>query len=90
MGQANMIYEEYLEKFREAQLSERISKKEIPWSKDIFEWVSKPIEKKEFPNALEKLTLKEIYLRIKKLCNEEQQKELEEIYKELDSNLNLE
>ena len=85
-----VTYEQYIERFRNWQLEKDERLFYQPMSEEHFkEWI-KPIQERDFSRT-EKLSYKEIYLRLRKLFigNEEAQKQLDEIYMPLAKDWNL-
>lgn len=93
-----MTYSEYLDKFHEAQLAGRFSDKEYPWSEEDFKFFSTPLPRtpdlKDDPKF--RLSYKSSYLNLRKAIEggmahdkEEQLKELDRVYQETASKLNL-
>ena len=90
-----MNYQDYLNKFRAAQLEERIPKTEQPWSEESFEFFTTPLKKTvELKDDVPfRLSYKRLYFSLKKLLeragNKEGLQELEKSYYEVAEKLNL-
>ena len=93
-----MEYNEYLNKFREAQLSRRISAIESAWSKEDFEFFTSPLpETSELRDDIPfRLSYQHLFLRLRRAIEkgidpnkEEQLREWDRMYLEAANNLNL-
>ena len=93
-----MTFEEYTNKFREAQLAGKLSENAKPWSEEDFNFFSSPIKKTAAlaDDPMFRLGYKSIYLSLRKSIEggmaadkEEQLKMLDGIYQEVAEKLNL-
>ena len=93
-----MTYQEYVDKFRDVQLSGRLQEIEKPWSEEDFKFFSEPIKKTSElkDNPPFRLSYKNFYLNLRQAIErgaasnkEERLKELDNIYQETAAKLNL-
>lgn len=83
-----VTYEQYIERFRNWQLEKDERLLEVPMTEKEYENWIKPTVETDFSRA-EKLTYKEMYLRLRKLLPEDKQKELDETCKPVLEKLDL-